>query len=959
MFLFGILLAAGFFGFTSAGHADNTNHLFISEVMVGGSTADEEFVELFNPTSADIDLAALPLKLHIINSTGATDTNKTLHFTQSIIKAHGYFLIASSVYQAKYNDEITADATYSAALVSDGAVYISTSATKNVSLIDLACWGSSQKCDSPPANPEKEYSLEKNSVSAWQQSYLKGGTPGTENFTGADQAPPPPPPPPPPIEYSEQMFMTELFPAPSSENSTKEFVEFYNADTEMVDLAGWRLKDANLEKSIETDKSCIMPKFEIKPGDYKAFYLAECAKNSISLNNGGDELNLYNPRDAALVSSASYTETAKPDYSWSLRPASNDWQWTSKYTPDGENIFDDPVPPPPPIEYSDQLMIDELFPHPSVGNEEFVELYNAGDNEESLDGWKLKDKGGNTCNISDKKIAPDRYLAIKKSDFSSGCAMALNDTGGETVSLYNPRDTSPVSVAEYTEDAQVDYSWSFDPDSGDWQWTKDATPDAKNEFPVETPPVEDEPGDTNTPPPANDTPSEHKVYLNEILPNPKGTDTGKEFVEIYNAEDEQIDLTGWTLKYASSTYHFPDGTKIDPGKYLAILNGTDFKFSLGNSGERTLALFDKDDKKASAVSWSGAKEAVSYNFDGAFWHWSRKLTPGEENKFNHAPQIKIEKIKDTYVGMPLTFSLSAKDKDKDKLKFVWDFGDGHKSYMKNPTHIFLKKKNYHVILTVDDGSDKFAKTLTVKVKKYPKQNVKMIQLNPNPAGNDTGKEKITLINNSKKKINLKGWKIATGTSSKKLINHIIAADFFIPAGKPADLTHLDAFFYLNNKAMKLELRYPDGQTADKLAYAKDKIADDEIYKKTGNQWAWIAPPAKTELAVAPTPAEASPTVVATETEVSENLGKFTANPELEKKNEYRISLANYDSKIVIPKDTSEPSGRVLGASTVRETESTFSFTQAAPPEKHWLMKFLDYLAISANALANKLFLRFN
>ena len=76
--------------------------------MVGGSTADEEFVELFNPTSADIDLAALPLKLHIINSTGATDTNKTLHFTQSIIKAHGYFLIASSVYQAKYNDEITA-----------------------------------------------------------------------------------------------------------------------------------------------------------------------------------------------------------------------------------------------------------------------------------------------------------------------------------------------------------------------------------------------------------------------------------------------------------------------------------------------------------------------------------------------------------------------------------------------------------------------------------------------------------------------------------------------------------------------------------------------------------------------------------------------------------------------------------------------------------------------------------
>ena len=761
----------------------------------------------------------------------------------------------------------------------------------------------------------------------------------------------------------------------SGNNANDDYIELYNRTCQSIDLSDWKLKKrttSGTESFIGTLKNSIPAKgyflWENTTGtladnpDYatKTYYLS--TNYGLALfGKDGNQIDAISWGDAnPFPDSFPYPNPGKLQ---SLRiDPENNYSLESGYSPKNSSVVNTdelttcppPAPDPEPIEYSDQILIDEVLPNPvgsSESKNEFIELYNFGDADIDLDKWYFSGKSG-TFTLSGT-LKPGEYKAFRDT-------ITLYNSASE-IKLFNPNDEL-VDTLDYPDPSgqPEGYFWSFDPDSGNWDWTSINTENKKNQFDPETPPT-DESGDSgdNTPPPTDDTPSDHKVYLNEILPNPKGADKSKEFIEIYNAEDAPIDLKDWTLKYASSTYHFPDETTLDAGKFLTVYNDKDFKFSLGNSGNRTLSLFDKDGKKSSTVSWSTAKEAVSYNFDGAFWHWSRKLTPGEENKFNHAPKIKINKIKAAFVGVPLTFSLSAKDKDKDKLKYVWDFGDKHKSYLKNPTHIFLKKKDYHVILTVDDGSEKFAKTLSVKVKKYPQQDVRIVQLNPNPAGKDTGNEKITLLNNSKKKINLKGWKIATGTSNKKLINHIIAADFFIPAGKPADLTHLNAFFYLNNKAMKLELHYPDGKTADKLAYSKDKIADDEIYKKTGSQWAWIAPPNKTELAFAPNPAEPAPIVTVTTAETPDNLGKYTANPELEKKNEYRVALANYSSNIIIPKITPEPSGRVLGASTVRETADIFAFTQPLPPEKHWLVKLFDYLAISANALANKLFLRFN
>ena len=63
-----------------------------------------------------------------------------------------------------------------------------------------------------------------------------------------------------------------------------------------------------------------------------------------------------------------------------------------------------------------------------------------------------------------------------------------------------------------------------------------------------------------------------KIYLNEILPHPKGDEKTGEFIEIVNQENGPVDLFGWTIRDGSKTgkYIFKEHVEIDSGAYIAI-----------------------------------------------------------------------------------------------------------------------------------------------------------------------------------------------------------------------------------------------------------------------------------------------------------------------------------------------------------------------------------------------------
>ena len=67
-----------------------TNHIVISEIQIAGDSSNNDFIELYNPTSVDINLGDMKL----VKRTGPSSTDDSIEaFTNTdIIPAHGFYL---------------------------------------------------------------------------------------------------------------------------------------------------------------------------------------------------------------------------------------------------------------------------------------------------------------------------------------------------------------------------------------------------------------------------------------------------------------------------------------------------------------------------------------------------------------------------------------------------------------------------------------------------------------------------------------------------------------------------------------------------------------------------------------------------------------------------------------------------------------------------------------------------
>jgi PKD repeat protein len=158
------------------------NSIIISEVVIANTSAKDEFIEIYNTSNQEIDLQALEFSLHIRNSSGEKDINKTLKWNQTTIPAHGYFLFVSKESDTYKN---IADAFYTADLVKNGAVYISFSSKKRTDIIDFISWGSHQNPEaimqSIIPNTLNGQSIERDRESFSENIYRINNTPSPRN----------------------------------------------------------------------------------------------------------------------------------------------------------------------------------------------------------------------------------------------------------------------------------------------------------------------------------------------------------------------------------------------------------------------------------------------------------------------------------------------------------------------------------------------------------------------------------------------------------------------------------------------------------------------------------------------------------------------------------------------------------------------------------------------------------
>lgn len=118
------------------------------------------------------------------------------------------------------------------------------------------------------------------------------------------------------------------------------------------------------------------------------------------------------------------------------------------------------------------------------------------------------------------------------------------------------------------------------------------------------------------------------IYLSELLPNSSGSDTGKEFVEIYNPTQHTTNLNAYKLQFGSKTVLLPD-IQIAPASYVA-LSDLQTGITLTNASG-TLKLFGPDSVQIDIAAYQDARDDESWALINNTWQYTDNPSPNLAN----------------------------------------------------------------------------------------------------------------------------------------------------------------------------------------------------------------------------------------------------------------------------------------------------------------------------------------
>lgn len=507
--------------------AASSSVVLISEVLVGKTgAAEQEFVELYNQTSQDVNLTGFSLKKK--TSSGSEGyLVSTAKFKDVVLPAHGFLLVAHPTYQDKPVDVVYPSASYGMAANNTVILY------NGAEVVDKVGYGTASDFEGQAAaNPDAGKSLARKVVAGVMQDtdnnaadfvlqdipepqnltspkLLPAGGDNTNNNTTStdatnnqnsnqDNATTTPvnnnssptvtttTVPANPVYSLGQVVINEFVSDPI--DNENEFVELYNTTFKEIDLKGWYLEEGSNAKTYLDGK--------IGP---HGFVVAE--KINGSLNNTGDIIILREPSNNLIdqvvygnwsVGGASNAPVAHDPASVARKIDGqstfnnfNDFQVTYRVTSGAGNIIEsldeDSKEAGKNYDYNDSIIFSEILPNP-VGSEvtgEFIELYNRGDRSTNLLGWVLETDYGSHYEIKNTSttVPAGGYLALFRKDSH----MALNNDGG-VIKLFQPlREKALISV-KYKKalEGQSYILTSILATSSSWQWSDTPTPGKEN-----------------------------------------------------------------------------------------------------------------------------------------------------------------------------------------------------------------------------------------------------------------------------------------------------------------------------------------------------------------------------------------------------------------------------------------------------------------------------------------------
>ncbi|MFI3298696.1 MAG: lamin tail domain-containing protein [Rikenellaceae bacterium] len=399
-----------------------------------------------------------------------------------------------------------------------------------------------------------------------------------------------------------------------------DFIEIFNSSYAELDISGLVLSDSN---GFESEEAYVIPEGTVIAA--RGFYLATKDVEFEFGIGGADLLQIYTA-DGTLISSLQLP--AKTDglasYGCATDGDMNNLVAFSTSTPGYSNVEGGNY------ETSDlvgKLMINEIYTYgdqSSVDDLDWIELYNASDEEINLAGLMMWEGGG----IEEAWSFPTGATIAAKSYFvveSDKYALYDNPVDYPAWGLSKGPDEK---VYLATADGSIIDSVEDCPSMNEGE-TYGRVTDGASEFQIF---VAGTKGTANTGDARTEIENTCGVYVNEVyhdnsdeVPGEHDWDTDRDFVEFYNATDADISLKGWSMTDDKATeyYYFPDDAVIKAGSFLVLEaeiedeNGDvipedySFSFGLGKSGD-WIHLFNADGDLVEQV------EVPSFKSDGPY-----------------------------------------------------------------------------------------------------------------------------------------------------------------------------------------------------------------------------------------------------------------------------------------------------------------------------------------------------
>jgi hypothetical protein len=120
------------------------------------------------------------------------------------------------------------------------------------------------------------------------------------------------------------------------------------------------------------------------------------------------------------------------------------------------------------------------------------------------------------------------------------------------------------------------------------------------------------------------------LVISELLPNPKGSDIGNEYIELYNPSDVAVNLRFYRLIVGdSSTYSLFDYV-LQPGGF-ALIKNSEIKFTLTNTKSRVILQTVGGDIVSQTDYYESAPEGEAWALIDGSWQYTNRPTPGDFN----------------------------------------------------------------------------------------------------------------------------------------------------------------------------------------------------------------------------------------------------------------------------------------------------------------------------------------